>query len=241
MMKQLISLAIITAVGLGPVAAQQQQSFPPLIQDQQQAPNTQDPTGAPPQNEIPDFRDPQQNQLPQRPQQGTDDDRGSDFGAALGEFLGQVADRAAIPPRVAYIQATLFASDGRFSRAQLRNVDIVNSYAPKSFSQDSGSWTVMLYGRVVEFGQRLEDAQGEAAQRRTRKLLKRYRVRNPLTGIEQELPEGSEQVFAPVQLTGGYDWHLVVPLYDGGTMYDVDYIRIIDNRRRQVILTAELP
>ncbi len=237
--KRLLSLVMIAAMGLSPAAAQQ--SFPPLMQDQQQAPdsqvpNSQDPIGTPSQRDIPDNPNGQQD----RPQRD-DNDRGSAFGAALSDFIGQVADRAAIPPRVAYIEATLFASEGRFSRAQLKSVKVVDSYAPKSFSQDSGPWTVMLYGRVVEFGQRSDDTQNAAAQRRSRKLLKRYRIRNPLTGIEQETPEGSETVFQPVQLTGGYDWQLVVPLYDGGTIYDVDYIRIVDNRRRQVILTAELP
>lgn len=155
-----------------------------------------------------------------------------------------------IPPRVAYLRVTLFARDGVLQGAALQDTAIVNSYAPKTFARDSGEWMVMVYGQGMPVDTPMDTAAAMAEARRQAgpegrdwqgRLLSRYRIRNPLNGIEQQalMPSSGSSpgaLYEPVRLTGQYDWRLVLPLYDDEMAYDVDSIRIVDiDNEREVL------
>ncbi len=219
----------------GAAGAQQQGTNNPPNQNpnqnQQQQPAPQSQT--PPQGQTPPRQAPQGQQAPPR-RGGNPLSRFPFDQIPFGELARRAARPAAIAPRVALIKATVYYNDSRALSATVREVRLVNTYAPKSYARDAGDWMVMIYGYGVEesVGRR-----GNDNAERPPRLLRRYRVLDPGVGVLRETPPGSDQPFERVLLNGPYEWRLVAPLYDGDAQYDVRTIEVIDMRNGRVLLS----
>lgn len=125
---------------------------------------------------------------------------------------------AALPSegqQVLVAEVLLFA-DGEQVRAELRSLEVVDSFAPKVVARSGGTWEIRLLG-----GKELT-----------------YQIPNPLADIEAERPDDEKQPFETVT-TDTYEWTLIAPLYRDGEPLGASRVQVVDLEAGQTILEAD--